>query len=108
MPESEDKGLPTVITIAASATTKRVMRIVRAGSGRSENSFRTRQTTENKKELNILIKENQRLKKEMEAVLDKELHKQQVELLTQRNRISEEKLAELKDLERKLKSLVIK
>ena len=60
-----------------------------------------------KKDLNDLIKENKGLKKEMEAILDKEKHNQQVEILKQQNRISEENLVYLKDMERKLKGLVI-
>jgi DNA mismatch repair protein MutS2 len=62
---------------------------------------------EDKKRLNHLLKENERLKREMEMLLNKERHQQQVELLKHQNKISEEKLTELKDLERKLKALVI-
>ncbi len=62
---------------------------------------------EDKKRLNHLLKENERLKKEMETLLNKERHQQQVELLKHQNKISEEKSTELKDLERKLKALVI-
>ena len=43
----------------------------------------------------------------METLLNKERHQQQVELLKHQNKISLEKSAELKDLERKLKSLII-
>ena len=57
------------------------------------------------KELQQAIKENERLKKEMQQVLDKEKHQQQVEVLKEQNRVSEEKLAYLKDMERKLKQL---
>ena len=60
-----------------------------------------------KKELKNLLKENERLKKEMQAVLDKEKHQQQIELLKHQNKISEEKIAYLKDMERKLKTMVI-
>ncbi|MEO6330710.1 MAG: MutS2/Smr-associated SH3 domain-containing protein [Ginsengibacter sp.] len=62
---------------------------------------------EDKKRLNHLLKENESLKKEMEIVLNKERHHQQIELLKHQNKISAEKLVELKDLERKLKALVI-
>jgi DNA mismatch repair protein MutS2 len=63
---------------------------------------------ENKeKELNKLIRENEKLKKEMQEVIRKEKHQQQVELLKQQNRISEERLAYLKDTERKLKAIVM-
>lgn len=59
------------------------------------------------KELNKLLKENERLKKEMEQLMDKEKHSQQVELLKQQNYIKEERLAYLKDMERKLKQIIL-
>ena len=37
--------------------------------------------------------------------MDKERHRQQVEILKEQNRVSEEKIAYLKDMERKLKQL---
>ena len=60
-----------------------------------------------KKELNRLLKENERLKKEMEGVMDKERHRQQVELAKQQNRITEDRIIYLKDTERKLKQMVL-
>ncbi|MDP1842102.1 MAG: DNA mismatch repair protein MutS [Sediminibacterium sp.] len=60
-----------------------------------------------KKALHKAIKENDRLKKEMETVIDKERHQQQVELLKNQNQISEARLAYLKDMERKLKQIVL-
>jgi len=60
-----------------------------------------------KSELQKLLKENSRLKKEMEQVMDKERHRQEVEKLKQQNKISEDKLAYLKDMERRLKAMVI-
>ncbi|HEU4903801.1 MAG TPA: DNA mismatch repair protein MutS [Flavisolibacter sp.] len=62
---------------------------------------------EKEKDLHRLMRENERLKKEMEQVLDKERHRQQVELLKQQNRITEDRLAFLKDMERKLKTMVV-
>jgi len=62
---------------------------------------------EKEKDLHRLLKENERLKKEMEQVLDKEKHRQQVEVLKQQNKITEERLAYLKDMERKLRTMVI-
>jgi DNA mismatch repair protein MutS2 len=59
------------------------------------------------KELHHLLKENERLKKEMQQVMDKEKHRQQVELLKQQNKISEERITYLKDMERKLRQIVI-
>ena len=59
------------------------------------------------KELHQLMKENERLKKEMEQVMNKERHRQQVEVLKEQNRVSEKRIAYLKDMERKLKQLLI-
>lgn len=60
-----------------------------------------------KSTLQKLIKENERLKKEMQQVVNREKHKQQVELLKQQNKISEERIAYLKDTERKLKQMIL-
>ncbi len=60
-----------------------------------------------KTELQKLLKENEHLKKEMQQVLNKEKHRQEVELLQQQNKISEEKISYLKDMERRLKAMVI-
>jgi DNA mismatch repair protein MutS2 len=62
---------------------------------------------EKEADLHRLLKENERLKKEMELVLNKERHHQQVEVLKQQNQITEERLAYLKDMERKLRTMVI-
>ena len=53
------------------------------------------------------MQENEKLKKEMQQVMNKEKHLQQVEILKEQNRISEEKIAYLKDMERKLKQMLI-
>lgn len=58
-------------------------------------------------ELKGLIKENERLQKEMQKVMDKEKHKQQVEVLREQNKINEKRIAYLKDMERKLKQITI-
>jgi len=60
-----------------------------------------------KVELQKLLKENDRLKKQMEQTIKAETHKQQVEMLKQQNKINEERLLYLKDLERKLRQLVL-
>ncbi|HEX8316424.1 MAG TPA: DNA mismatch repair protein MutS [Flavisolibacter sp.] len=62
---------------------------------------------EKEKDLHRLLKENERLKKEMEQVLNKERHLQQVEVLKEQNKVTEEKLTYLKDMERKLRTMVI-
>lgn len=59
------------------------------------------------RELNKLLKENEKLKKEMEQVINRETHLQQVEILKQQNKISEDRLVYLKDMERKLKQMVV-
>lgn len=65
------------------------------------------QINQEKKQLQLLLKENEKLKKEMQTVLMKEKHLQEVEKIKLTNKISEDKLIYLKDMERKLKSLVI-
>lgn len=65
------------------------------------------QLDKEKKELARLVKENEKLKKEMQTVLDRERHRQQVELLKHQNKVAEERLAYLKDMERKLKQIVL-
>jgi DNA mismatch repair protein MutS2 len=66
-----------------------------------------REIEKKEKELNKLLKENERLKKEMEGVMNREKHRQQVELLKQQNRLSEERIAYMKNMERKLKQIVV-
>lgn len=58
------------------------------------------------KDLNRLLKENEKLKKEMEALIHRERHQQQVELLKHQNKITEERIAYLKEMERKLRQIV--
>lgn len=60
-----------------------------------------------KAELKKLLKENEQLKKEMQRVLNKEQHSQEVEKLQLQNTISADKLIYLKDMERRLKAMVI-
>lgn len=58
------------------------------------------------RDLQKLIKENEQLKKSLALQIDKEKHAQQVELLKHQNKVSEEKMLYLKDMERKLKQTV--
>jgi DNA mismatch repair protein MutS2 len=71
---------------------------------------RTEQDLQNiekeKKELQHLVNENKRLKKEMEELINKERHYQQIELLKHQNKVSEERIAYLKEMERKLKQII--
>ena len=72
---------------------------------------RTEQDLQNidreKVNLDKLIRENEQLKAEMQRVLNKEKHQQELETLKQRNKLSEEKLQYMKDMERRLKAMVI-
>ncbi len=65
------------------------------------------QIEEDKKQLNTLLQHNEQLKKEMKTAIEKENHRQEIERLKQRNKLSESKLDYLKDMERKLKAMVI-
>jgi DNA mismatch repair protein MutS2 len=60
-----------------------------------------------KKKLAQLIKENEKLHREMQQVIYKEKHVQQVELLKEQNQINEAKYVYLKEMDRKLKSILI-
>jgi DNA mismatch repair protein MutS2 len=63
--------------------------------------------TQERKRLDQLMRENEQLKKEMQHVLNKEKHLQETERLKLTNAISSEKINYLKEMERKLKSLVV-
>jgi DNA mismatch repair protein MutS2 len=58
------------------------------------------------KELQQLLKQNKHLEKEMTGIVNREKHKQQLEILQQQNKVKEEQLLYLKDMERKLKQIV--
>jgi len=60
-----------------------------------------------RKELHKLLRENEKLKKEMEQLMNKEQHHQQVELLKHQNKVTEDKIVWLKETERKLKQMVV-
>jgi DNA mismatch repair protein MutS2 len=65
-----------------------------------------REIEKKEKELSKLIKENEKLHKEMQQTINQERHRQQVEVLKHQNRITEDRIAYLKDMERTLKQLV--
>lgn len=65
-----------------------------------------RQIERKEVELNRLVRENERLRREMEQTLNKERHRQQVELLKHQNKVTEDRVAYLRDTERKLKAVV--
>ena len=58
-------------------------------------------------ELSKLMRENERMKKEMTQLMDKERHNQQVQILREQNKMREDQLTYLKDMDRKLKALVM-
>jgi DNA mismatch repair protein MutS2 len=66
-----------------------------------------RKIDEQKKLLQQSLQQYDKLKKEMERTLEAERHRQQVELLREQNRVAEEKLTQLKDLDRKIKQLLV-
>jgi DNA mismatch repair protein MutS2 len=65
------------------------------------------QVQQKERELQRLLKENERLKKEMQTVMDQERHRQQVAVLKEQNKVTEDRIAYLKDMERKLRQIVI-
>jgi DNA mismatch repair protein MutS2 len=71
---------------------------------RTEQDLRKLEVRE--RDLQKLIKENEQLKKNLALQIDKEKHAQQIELLKYQNKVSEEKMLYLKDMERKLKQTV--
>jgi len=71
---------------------------------RTEQDLRKLENREN--ELQHLLKENQKLKVELEKTLHKEKHKQQLVILQEQNKISAERYAYLKEMERKLKQII--
>jgi DNA mismatch repair protein MutS2 len=66
-----------------------------------------REVEKKEQELQKLLKENERLKKEMTHVMDRERHRQEIEVLKQQNQVTEERIAYLKDMERKLKQILL-
>ena len=60
-----------------------------------------------RKELLKKIKENESLQQELNKVLDKEKHLQQVQILREQNKVAEDKFAYNKDMERKLKQIAL-
>lgn len=59
------------------------------------------------RQLKLLIGENEKLQSELNTIMNREKHQQQVELLKHQNKIAEEKLVYLKEMERKLKQIII-
>ncbi|HEX8461261.1 MAG TPA: MutS2/Smr-associated SH3 domain-containing protein, partial [Segetibacter sp.] len=66
-----------------------------------------REVEKKEKDLHKLIKDNEKLKKEMVQVMDRERHRQEVEILKQQNQVTEERIEYLRDLERKIKQILL-
>ena len=60
-----------------------------------------------RRELHKQLKENEHLQKELSKTLDKEKHLQQVQVLKEQNRVTEDKFAYNKDMERQLKQIAL-
>lgn len=60
-----------------------------------------------KLQLKILFKENEALKKHMQQTLNREAHEQEMQKLRLQNSIAADKIIYLKDMERRLKAMVI-
>ncbi len=72
---------------------------------RTEQDLRNLEQKE--KELQQMLKENASLKKELEKTLEKEKHQQQLQILQEQNKISAERYSYLKEMERKLKQIIL-
>ena len=72
---------------------------------RTEQDLRNLELKE--KELQQMLKENASLKKELEKTLEKEKHHQQLQILQEQNKISAERYSYLKEMERKLKQIIL-
>src|SRR5258708_2633995 len=71
---------------------------------RTEQDLRHRE--EREKDLQRMLKENEKLKREMDTLIRREKHDQQLELLKHQNKITEERTTYLKQMERKLKQII--
>lgn len=59
-----------------------------------------------KKELEKILKENEQLKLEMRQIMDKERHRQEIEVLKHKNKLSEDRIVYLREMESKLRQIV--
>jgi DNA mismatch repair protein MutS2 len=71
---------------------------------RTEQDLRNLEKKE--KELQLMLKENVKLKAELEKTLLKEKHQQQLQILQEQNKISADRYSYLKEMERKLKQII--
>jgi DNA mismatch repair protein MutS2 len=66
-----------------------------------------KQLQDERKQVQMIIAENQRLKKEMQDIIHDKKHQQEIERLQMQQAVTSEKYQYVKDTERKLKSLVV-
>ena len=71
---------------------------------RTEQDLRNLEQRE--RELQQMLKENAKLKMELEKALHKEKHQQQLQILQEQNKITAERYTYLKEMERKLKQII--
>ncbi|SFP85900.1 endonuclease MutS2 [Parafilimonas terrae] len=72
---------------------------------RTEKDLQTLQ--KEKLDLKKLLSENEQLKKQLSTELSREKHRQQIEVLKLQNKVTEERIAYLREMERKLKQIVL-
>ncbi len=72
---------------------------------RTEKDLQTLQ--KEKLDLKKLMSENEQLKKQLSTELSREKHRQQIEVLKLQNKVTEERIAYLREMERKLKQVVL-
>lgn len=65
------------------------------------------QLNKEKQELKKIMSENEKLKNQLAVDLDKEKHRQQIEVLKHKNKVTDERINYLKDTERKLRQIVL-
>src|SRR6185295_1087608 len=60
-----------------------------------------------KQELKKIIAENEKLNRQLTIDLNKEKHRQQIEILNQQKKITGERIEYLKDMERKIRQVIL-
>ncbi len=94
---------PSIIARARELTQREHFRLDKMLHQTEQQSVRL---TDKEKELDKLIKENEKLKKHYEVITDKEKQKQHYETLKLQNKVKKEELDYLRDMERKFKQII--
>lgn len=101
---AQRSGLPTpIIDRARQLTQREHFRLDKMLLQAEQQSVKL---TEKTKELDKLLKENERLKKHYEEATDKEKQKVQFETIRLQNKVKKEELEYLRDMERKFKQII--